>query len=416
VHHYPLTCGEYAIETDWQGRVCTIYREFEKQVSQLVKEFGLENCSTSVQNLYSQGMGLDSWVPIIHAIEPRADRDPRKLDSKNMAWGSYYFELGSNTDKMLRVSGFKDFPGLVPRWSIVGGDVYGRSPAMNCLGDVKSLQQKRLRQAKAIDHLSDPAVVMSSDMKNREIDTLPGGVSYCPPGQLGPQVSNLRKVEVDLSHLQASIQEDQERIRRAFYYYVFSMPEYDAGSKMTATEIAARREEQMVKLGPVDQRMSTDLHYPMSEITFMRLLEGGALPPPPDEMKGQEINVEITSMLAQAQKAIGINAIDRFVGNLGMVAQFSPDVLDKFDSDSWVDVSSDMLGVDPSLIRGTDQCVIIRQQRAKAQAAQAQAAMMEQQSKTAKNLAAAPTGGQPTALTDMTNQFSGYSNPSPQEV
>jgi hypothetical protein len=29
------------------------------------------------------------------------------------------------------------------------------------------------------------------------------------------------------------------------------------------------------------------------------------------------LNVEFVSMLAQAQKAIGTNSIDRFVGNLG---------------------------------------------------------------------------------------------------
>jgi len=42
IHHYPLTCGEYCIATDWQGNVCTIYREFQKQVSEIVKEFSGE--------------------------------------------------------------------------------------------------------------------------------------------------------------------------------------------------------------------------------------------------------------------------------------------------------------------------------------------------------------------------------------
>jgi hypothetical protein len=32
IHHYPLTCGEYAIATDWQGKPTTLYREFEKTV------------------------------------------------------------------------------------------------------------------------------------------------------------------------------------------------------------------------------------------------------------------------------------------------------------------------------------------------------------------------------------------------
>jgi hypothetical protein len=87
IHCYPLTAGEYAISADAKGRVCTLFREYEMTVSQIVKEFGIENCSATVQNLFTNGNGLDSWIPVIHAIEPRADRDPSKKDAKNMAWG-----------------------------------------------------------------------------------------------------------------------------------------------------------------------------------------------------------------------------------------------------------------------------------------------------------------------------------------
>ena len=35
IHQYPVTCGEYCIATDYQGRVCTLYREFEGTVIDL---------------------------------------------------------------------------------------------------------------------------------------------------------------------------------------------------------------------------------------------------------------------------------------------------------------------------------------------------------------------------------------------
>ena len=128
-----------------------------------------------------------------------------------------------------------------------------------------------------------------------------------------------------------------------------------------------------------------------------------------------DLNVEFVSMLAQAQRAIGTNAVDRFVGNLGAIAQVKPDVLDKFDADTWVDAYSDMLGVDPNMIVGDKQVAMIRNARAQAQAAQAQAAAMQQNSQTVKNMAQAPTN-EMNALTDVTNMFSGYSSPSPLEV
>jgi hypothetical protein len=112
-------------------------------------------------------------------------------------------------------------------------------------------------------------------------------------------------------------------------------------------------------------------------------------------------------MLAQAQRAIGTNSVDRFVQSMGVVAQLKPEVTHNFNPDQWADTYSDMLGVDPKLIVASDQVALIRQQRAKAQAAQAQAAAMQQQSQTAKNLAQAPTqGGQSNSLQDMMNQFS----------
>ena len=94
-----------------------------------------------------------------------------------------------------------------------------------------------------------------------------------------------------------------------------------------------------------------------------------------------------------------------------------PEVLDKFDADTWADSYSDMLGVDPNLIVAGKQVAMIRDARNKAMAAKEQAAMMQQQSSTAKNLAQSPTGGgDKNALMDVMNQFSGYSSPAPSQI
>ncbi|NDF13532.1 MAG: phage head-tail adapter protein, partial [Proteobacteria bacterium] len=135
IRHYPLTIGEYAIAQNFRGEVTTLYREFDKTVHELVTEFGYKNCSNTVQNLWDRG-SLDSWVTIVHAIEPREDRDISKKDAKNKAFKSVYFELGAPYNKILRESGFDQFPALCPRWAIAGGDIYGHSPAMEALGDI----------------------------------------------------------------------------------------------------------------------------------------------------------------------------------------------------------------------------------------------------------------------------------------
>jgi len=407
VHHYPVTVGEFAIAQDYQGRVCTLYREFEKTVGELVKEFGYKNCSTTVQNMYDRG-SLDQWIRLIHAIEPRADRDIRKRDSLNMAWGSYYFEVGGNKDKFLRVSGFKEFPGVVPRWATAGGDIYGNSPGMEALGDVKQLQHEQLRKAQVIDYQTKPPLQVPTSLKNRDVETLPGGITFVEGQSQG--IKTAFEVNLNIQHLLEDIQDVRERVRGAFYADLFLMLANATDTRMTATEVAERHEEKLLMLGPVLERLHNELLEPLIESTFNRMLEAGLIPPPPEEMNGMEISVEFVSMLAQAQRAIGVNSIDRFVGNLGAVAQFKPDVLDKFNADEWADAYSDMLGVDPNLIIGNQQVAMVRKARNDALAAKEQMAAMQQQAATAKDLSAATTG-QDNMLTNVIDMFSGYNTP-----
>ena len=412
IHHYPLTCGEYCISTDAKGRVCTLYREFEMTVSQVVKEFGLEKCSVSVQNMYHTG-NLDQWVPVIHAIEPRADRDIGKRDAKNMPWGSWYFEVGGEEGVFLRESGFQYFPALCPRWSVIGGDIYGNSPGMEALGDIKQLQHEQLRKAQAIDYQTKPPLQVPASMKNRDVETLPGGVSYYDGQSNG--IKTAFEVNLNLQYLLNDIMDCRERVRGAFYADLFLMLANIPNSRMTATEVAERHEEKLLMLGPVLERLHNELLSPLVDITFTRMVASGAIPPAPPELQGMDLNVEFVSMLAQAQRAIGTNAVDRFVGNLGAIAQMKPDILDKFDQDQWADVYADMLGVDPSLIVADKEVAVLRDARNRAMAAKEQAAAMQQTSQSVKNMAQAPTGQQ-NALTDVMNMFSGYGSPSGVEV
>lgn len=415
IHHYPITLGEYCIATDYQGRVCTLYREFEKTVSELVKEFGYENCSNATKNMYDRGT-LDTWVRVIHAIEPRADRDVLKKDSKNMPWRSCYFEVGGDPEQYLRESGFEQFPALVPRWATAGGDIYGNSPGMEALGDIKGLQHKQLRKAQAIDYQTKPPLQVPSSMKNRDVETLPGGISYTDMASPTGGIKTTFEVNLRIDHLSMDIAQDQERIRGAFYADLFLMLANATDTRMTATEVAERHEEKLLMLGPVLERLHNELLDPLIDMTFNYMLKAGLIPPAPPELHGMMIKPEYVSMLAQAQRAIGSNSIDRFVGSIGAIAQMKPEVLDKFNVDYWANNYSDVLGIDPNLIIPDDKVAQLRDARNRAQAAKEQTLAMRDQAATAKDLAAAQTGGSKNALTDVMNMFSGYNSPSPVEL
>jgi len=413
IHHYPVTIGEYAIATDYQGRVNTLYREFQKTVGEVVREFGYKKCSTSVKNLYDRG-SLDQWITIIHAIEPRDDRerDFKKKDNMNMAYKSCYFEQGGDGEDVLRESGYKEFPAVIPRWGIAGGDIYGNSPGMEALGDIKQLQHEQLRKAQGIDYQTKPPLQVPSYMKNRDVDSLPGGVTFID-GQQG-KIETAFNVNLNLNHLLADIQDVRQRINSSFYADLFLMLANATDTRMTATEVAERHEEKLLMLGPVLERLHNELLDPLIDNTFNRMLEVGLIPPAPEELQGMELNVEFVSMLAQAQRAIGTNSVDRYVNSMGMVAQMKPDVLDKLDSDAWADGYADMLGVDPKLIVAGERVAKIRQERAMAQQQAAQAEAEQRAVDNAVKLNDSKTGD--PSMMDMMNQFSGYNSPSPLEV
>lgn len=406
VHCYSVTAGEYCISTDHRGKVTTLYREFQMTVDQLVTEFGYDNCSIPVQNLYDR-KALDQWISVLHVIEPRTNRDTNKKDSKNMPWVSIYLEVGYSTEKFLRESGYKRFPALCPRWSVTGGDVYGNSPAMESLGDVKQLQHEQLRKSQGIDYQTNPPLQVPSSMKHRDLDMLPGGVSFVDVA--GPQggIRSAFEVNLNLQYLLEDIQDVRQRIKSTFYSDLFLMLANQQEGRMTATEVSERHEEKMLMLGPVLERMHNEILDPLIDITFEYMVEAGIVPPAPPELQGNQLNVEFVSMLAQAQKSIATNGIDRFITSMEQIAQAKPEVLDKLDADKWADMYGDMLGVDPQLIIPDDQVQAMRQARAQQQAAQQQLAAQNQAADTAQKLASAKTDT-PSALTDVTSQFSGY--------
>jgi hypothetical protein len=244
-------------------------------------------------------------------------------------------------------------------------------------------------------------------MKSRDVDTLPGGITYVDAASASVGIRPAYEVNLDLSHLLADIQDVRERIKSCFYADLFLMLANGVDQRMTATEVAERHEEKLLMLGPVLERMHNEILDPLVDITFTRMVEAGIVPPPPQEMQGMELHVEFVSMLAQAQRAISTNAVDRFVSNLGAIAQMKPEVLDKFDADHWADAYSDMLGIDPELVVPGEKVAIIRKQRAQAVQAQQQLAAISQGADAAKKLGTIDTS-KPNALTDITRMFSGY--------
>lgn len=412
LHHYPLTVGEYALATNDKGVVDTLCREFQMTVGQMVERFGKENCSETVRSLHARGH-YDQWVDVVHMVEPRRERDLTKRDAQNMRFASLYLEPGKDQfDKYLSESGFKRFPVMAPRWVVTGNDVYGTSPGMECLGDVKQLQHQQLRKGQAIDYQVNPPLQVPTKYKEATKARLPGGVFYVDSMGQGTGVRSAFDVQLNLQHLLLDVQDVRERIRSAYYADLFMMLANDSRSGITATEVAERHEEKLLMLGPVLERLHNELLSPLIDVTFDYAAEAGILPEAPPELQGVDLNVQFISVLAQAQRAVAAQGVDRLLGTVGQLAALKPEVLDKVDFDQVVDDYGEMYGVNPKIIVPDTVVAQNRAQRAQAMAAQQAAAAAPQMVDSAKTASEIDTQG----LQDVMNGLMGYNTPAASAV
>ena len=134
--------------------------------------------------------------------------------------------------------------------------------------------------------------------------------------------------------------------------------------------------------------------------TYEIMHRAGLIPPPPEELNGVELRVEYTSIMAQAQKLVGVVGMDRFVqSTVPLVEQF-PEVRHKLNMNQIVNDYGELLGVNPKLIVPDDEADAMTQQDQQRAQAQQQAEQMAVASQSAKNLAQSPTNGD-NALSKM---------------
>lgn len=394
-HCYPLSVGEYAIGVDDRGVPDTLYRRFIMTAAQLVARFGRSKLSADVLRNFDAGQ-VDHEYKLIHAIEPRFDRQYGKRDSRNMPWRSVIIQIDSDgtKDGILEESGFNEFPCVVGRWGASASDVYSEeSPGMVALGDVRQLQHEQKQKGNSIDYIVNPPLIMPTAARDNEDDFEPGGRIYLDAPAQKDAVQSAWQVQMDINALRQDIAEVQQRINQAFSVDMFLMLSGQQMGKMTATEVAERHEEKLMMLGPVLSRLNNEVLKPLIERTFSILYRAGQLPPAPPELAGVELSIEYTSMLARSQRAIRANSLDQFLQRIGQVAQFDPNVLAKIDSFRIVDEYADYLSVAPSVVVPTEQAQqkIEAQQQAQQQAQQAE--QMQQAADAVSKLGRVPADG-----------------------
>lgn len=410
---YDFPVGSFWIANDRRRRVRVFVHETSLSVRQLVEQYGKRkpsggydwsNFSARVKNAWDRAR-YEEQIEIVQVVEPNVDYDPSKLESKRKRFLSCHYEVGNTADVMLEETGFDEFPLLASRWQVTGNDVYGTNcPGLMALGDIRQLQHGEKRGLQILDKINAPPMVGSVAMKQAALNMLPGGTSFVD------ETSDKKyRAAFDVSSFRFDLHENKQeqvrgRVRKAYFEDLFLMLAYSDQSRgaqpVTATEIQVRQEEKLLVLGPVLERLNQDLLNPLIDRTFAIMVRKGMIPEAPDELQGQALKVEYISIMAQAQKRVGLGSLHEFVGVLGQMAEFDPQILDKVDRDQIIDEFGSALSLPPRIIVPDEDVANVRQSRAQQQAAQAKTAMLKDASQGAKNLAQADTSGK-NALTDL---------------
>jgi hypothetical protein len=407
---YPFTLGAYWLALNDRLVVNTAVREMRLTVRQVVQRwvrqpngsFDWSNASDTLKNLWDTNK-LMAPVDVLHVVTENDQRDSTRLGAAHKPFRSCYYELAGSQDKALSVSGFDEFPVLAPRWDVAGTDVYGTScPGMDSLGDIKALQAMTRRKAESVEKMNRPPMVAPTSLKNATVGLLPGYVTFedSREGQRGLRPAY--EVKPDIQGLVLDIQEHQFRIKRGFFEDLFLMLATSAPTKdMTAREVAERHEEKLLMIGPTLERENDELLDPLVDRVFAILVRRGEIPPAPEEIQGIPLKVEYVSIMAQAQKLVGLSGLERFSAYAGSLIAVKPDLLDKIDLDQAIDEYADMTGIPPQIVRADDAVAAIRDERTRQQAEAAQLAKMQAMAEGAKTLSETKMDA-PNALTALT--------------
>lgn len=401
-----FTAGEYMIGVNHKGIVDTFARRFELTVRQCVMNFGKENCSGKVQNYYDQDQ-FDVPVKIEYLIQPNSKHVEGSDRVDEMKFESLYWEQGtSNEDGFLDKRGHKLFRVVAPRWEVVTTDTdLGYGPSWHALGSIKELQKTVKDKLMAQEKLHNPPTLKDSSVDGHA-NMLPGGSTNVSSVTPNSGVRPAYQINPNLDSFIQLINEEKEEIDKFFFVNLFLAMIGRQDYTKTATEVASIEQEKMMMIGPALHRLDYEMHTPTLEIVYHDMMERGMIPEPPPEIEGVDIKIEYTSILAQAQQAVGITKIERVIGIAERMVGYVPSVADILDADQIMREVSEMEGAPAKMLLTKALLQQKREAMAKQQQQQMQAASVPGMAKAAKDASQAELGKN-SALDKMMEQQGG---------
>jgi hypothetical protein len=359
---------ECVVQENEEDRIDTLIRCWPYTAKQATEAWGNAAGEKAVKAM-ADGKP-ETTFEYLHAVRPRKSRDPQRSDRRHKLFESTYLSKADGT--VIDEGGFDEFPYLVPRFSKLTGETYGRGPGMSALPDVKMLNELSKIVWKAAQKSLDPPLQLPDKGFLMAIKTLPGSLNYYRAGtrdRIEP-IQSGSKPELGVELITAL----RQQIIRSFYVEWLMMPSdltdpASSGKGVTATYVLQQRDEKMRLLSPMVARLQTEFLGPLIDRVFAIMWRRGMFAPAPFQLSGAPLKVEYVSPIAMAQKSSSMESIQRLIQLQAALTQVAPQEPIGINPQAIIQLGGKLLNAPSSAVKTPDQ--IANENQAKQEAEQA---------------------------------------------
>ncbi|CAK0777982.1 Phage tail protein [Azospirillaceae bacterium] len=333
--------SEVVLEEGLEGRLNVTFRRTALTLEQFQQRFGAEALPESALKAALKADDPNLRLSVVEAVIPDgpAYRYMALLASENVA--------GVGVDdrpRLLTEGRFGQSPFINFRWMKAPGEIYGRSPVMKALPDIKTVN-------KVVELVLKNASIAVTGMWQADDDgVLNPATIRLTPGTIIPKavgsagltpLSNPARFDVS----QLMLDDLRRRIRHALLIDQLGPV---AGSRMTATEVVTRSAEMARLLGATYGRLQSELLTPLILRILAILRRRGECPD--IAVDGRLIEIQHRSPLAQAQAQRDVEATLHW---LETAAGLGPEALAIIDAPAAARWLGNAFGAPPTLFRPT---------------------------------------------------------------
>lgn len=311
--------GECYLQENHQGIVDRVCRHFILTARQAFQKFG-DACPESITSTMEKSPETPHFF--LHWVMPRKDREPGRKDFKGMEYASYYVSI--NGKKLVWEGGYRGFPYAVSRYYQAPNEAYGRSPAMDVLPALKTLNEQKKTMLKQGHRIVDPVLLAHDDGIIDGFNLQPGAINAGGVSADGrPLVQALPTGNVQAG--KEFMDDERQLINDTFLISLFQI--LTENPEMTATEVLERTREKGILLAPTIGRQQSEYLGPMIDRELDILSIQGLLPPQPPLLKSAkgEYKIQYDSPISRTQKAEWASGAMRTIEALTQVSQATGD-------------------------------------------------------------------------------------------